>query len=574
MSLPQGGGAVQPTGETLRNNAVTGTGSFSVPVALSPGRSGLGPKLSLSYDSGSGNGPFGHGWSVGISSVRRRTSKGLPQYDDAVAGRTESDVFVLAGAEDLVPMRDELGVVITRSQTAMIQSVSVAFTVQRFRPRVQGAFARVERWRRDDDGTVHWRTRDADNVLRMYGHDPAGERNSRVVDPDDASRVFEWLLEEERDEVGNLVQTTYAVENRVGVASHPAEHARLQPGSACTHHYPKRIRYGNRTPSVANNWPFELVFDYGEHTSDPPTAVKDGVWPVRSDPFSTFRPGFDPRCYRLCHRILMFHDFAEVGGSTLVRSTDLRYVQAPHLTKLMGVTHRGYRTESGTATSLAMPEVSFEYLEPELGQDVELVRGFDDVSPSFQIGEWQWVDLDGEGLTGLLTERAGARYYRRNEGDGELGPIQVLRERPSAGLEGGQLMDLDGDGRLELVSFRGPLQGDFDRGDDGRWEGFSGFDTPTDAEPGDPNVRLLDIDGDGLADLVLTEENRLAWFKSRGRQGFDAPRYMPKGYDEQLGPTLVLQSDPESLFLADMTGDGLTDLVQVRYGSICYPASC
>jgi len=60
------------------------------------------------------------------------------------------------------------------------------------------------------------------------------------------------------------------------------------------------------------------------------------------------------------------------------------------------------------------------------------------------------------------------------------------------------------------------------------------------------------------------------WFKSRGRRGFEAPQYMPKGETSPSGPTLVFQSDAESLLLADMTGDGRTDLVQVRYGQSCY----
>ena len=46
-------------GEKFSANPVTGTGSLSVPIYTSPGRSGFGPRLSLSYDSGAGNGPFG-----------------------------------------------------------------------------------------------------------------------------------------------------------------------------------------------------------------------------------------------------------------------------------------------------------------------------------------------------------------------------------------------------------------------------------------------------------------------------------------------------------------------------------
>ena len=55
ISLPKGGGAVRGMGEKFAANPVTGTGSMSVPSATSPGRSGFGPELSLSSDSGAGN---------------------------------------------------------------------------------------------------------------------------------------------------------------------------------------------------------------------------------------------------------------------------------------------------------------------------------------------------------------------------------------------------------------------------------------------------------------------------------------------------------------------------------------
>jgi hypothetical protein len=43
-------------GEKFAVNPATGTGSLTVPIAVSPGRSGFGPELSLSYDSKSSRG--------------------------------------------------------------------------------------------------------------------------------------------------------------------------------------------------------------------------------------------------------------------------------------------------------------------------------------------------------------------------------------------------------------------------------------------------------------------------------------------------------------------------------------
>ena len=43
LSLPKGGGAIRGIGEKFAANPVTGTGSFTIPVATSPGRFGFGP---------------------------------------------------------------------------------------------------------------------------------------------------------------------------------------------------------------------------------------------------------------------------------------------------------------------------------------------------------------------------------------------------------------------------------------------------------------------------------------------------------------------------------------------------
>jgi hypothetical protein len=79
VSLAKGGGALRGMGEKFDANPVTGTGSMSVPIATCPGRSGFGPQLSLSYDSGAGNGPFGFGWSLSIPAITRKN-------DDFLAG--------------------------------------------------------------------------------------------------------------------------------------------------------------------------------------------------------------------------------------------------------------------------------------------------------------------------------------------------------------------------------------------------------------------------------------------------------------------------------------------------------
>src|SRR5689334_13206505 len=169
ISLPKGGGAIRGMGEKFAANPVTGTGSLTVPIPTSPGRSGFGPELSLSYDSGSGNGPFGFGWSLSIPSITRKTDKGLPRYIDA----DESDVYILSGSEDLVPILEADG------RRYEDKDSAPGFTIHRYRPRIEGLFARIERWTDRATGEIHWRSITRENVTTIYGRD----NNSRVFDP-------------------------------------------------------------------------------------------------------------------------------------------------------------------------------------------------------------------------------------------------------------------------------------------------------------------------------------------------------------------------------------------------------
>lgn len=219
ISLPKGGGAIRGMGEKFAANPVTGSGSMIVPIATSPGRSGFGPQLALSYDSGAGNGPFGLGWNLHLPSITRKTDKGLPQYNDA----EESDVFILSGAEDLVPVyrqdpegswvkshpelmyqRDTDGWVRNQEGEFVIhEDERDVFSVRRYRPRIEGLFARIERWTNTKTGEIHWRSISKDNITTLYGQD----NNSRIFDPaeldkDDPAnlqkahpkRIFSWLI--------------------------------------------------------------------------------------------------------------------------------------------------------------------------------------------------------------------------------------------------------------------------------------------------------------------------------------------------------------------------------------------
>ncbi len=174
VSLPKGGGAIRGIGEKFGANPVTGTGSLTVPIFTSPGRAGFDPEISLSYDTGAGNGPFGLGWNLSLPSITRKTGKGLPLYRDA----DESDEFILSGAEDLVPSGEPLPPRTIAGKT---------YSIQRYRPRIEGLFARIERWTNvDNPEDVRWRSISRDNITTWYGKTD----ESRICDPADGTRIF------------------------------------------------------------------------------------------------------------------------------------------------------------------------------------------------------------------------------------------------------------------------------------------------------------------------------------------------------------------------------------------------
>src|SRR5205823_14800920 len=115
-------------------------------------------------------------------------------------------------------------------------------------------------------------------------------------------------------------------------------------------------RSSSEERSDADEWMFEIVLDYGDHGADPRPAAS-AAWSCRTDPFSSYRAGFETRSYRLCQRILTFHHFDSepgVGRDCLVRSLDLTYAPDGVATKLIGVRAKGYRRDGGGYVSLGL----------------------------------------------------------------------------------------------------------------------------------------------------------------------------------------------------------------------------
>jgi hypothetical protein len=407
ITPPKGGGAIQGIGEKFSPDLYTGTGNFTVPIAVPLGRNGFAPQLSLAYSTGSGNGEFGLGWALSVPGVTRKTSKGIPRYADA------TDTFLLSGSEDLVPLGDE------------------APGVTAYRPRTEGLYAKI--LHHDVGADNYWEVKTKDGLISIYGTPGQRGTDAAVIsDPVDntQAKVFAWKLTRTTDPFGNVIQYSY-VRDRVN-----SEGAHIWDQL-----YLSTIRYA----------------DYGTDPANPKFLISVRfTYADRPDHFSDCRAGFEIRTVQRCTQI---DTVAGASANTPVRTYHLQYLdQDP--------TQSAVRPLNGASLLYRIRveghdgELS-EWLPPlELGytafkpaqQSFIAVKGSLPATaladPSLEL-----VDLFGTGLSDILQLNGEARFWR-NLGGGNFSLPQSMEEAP-AGLrlsdKGVQLLDANGDGRPDLL---------------------------------------------------------------------------------------------------------------------------
>ena len=64
--------------------------------------------------------------------------------------------------------------------------------------------------------------------------------------------------------------------------------------------------------------------------------------------------------------------------------------------------------------------------------------------------------------------------------------------------------------------------------------------------------------------VVIGSLDAFLWYRSRGDEGFTQGQRIAVAHDERKGPAIVFASSSEIILTADMSGDGLSDLVRVR----------
>jgi RHS repeat-associated protein len=290
----------------------------------------------------------------------------------------------------------------------------------------------------------------------------------------------------------------------------------------------------------------------------------------RPEPFSEYRSGFEIRTTRRCTRIDVR---THAGEERITRSYRLVYLDQSENAQLPlnGVSLLRQIQVSGEPRDppQELPPLEFSYTGFAPQQ-----RTFFALSgpglPTGSLGndELELVDLFGHGLPDILEMNGTARYWR-NRGAGTFDLPRQMREAPAdvvLGDAGVRLLDVDGDGRTDLLVSTEGLSGYFPLGFGGMWDrgSFRRQEIAPSFDLKDPEVRMVDLDGDGITDAIRSG-TRLECFFNDPQQGWSRTSCVDR---LERFPDINF-SDPRVQW-ADMTGDGMQDLVLVYDGNIEY----
>lgn len=574
-SLPTGGGAITGLKGDMAAAGPDGAATLSVPLPVSAGR-GYAPSLNLNYHSRAGNGPLGIGWDISLPAVRRRTHKGVPQYN-------QTDEFTGPDGEVLVPVLATNGSPQTRAASTLLGvNLGSSFTVQAWRSRTETSFSRAEYWLpAGNNGLDFWVWYSPDGQVQLLGRNP----QARISHPDNPAQTAVWLAESSVSLTGDQIYWQYRAEDDVNCdnaekTAHPATTAQR---------YLAAVWYGNRKAArelpalaavpAATDWLFTLVLDYGERGTDLSQAPAwlapgSGDWLCRQDRFSGWEYGFELRTRRLCRQALMYHAVAVLAGDEngdtpqLVARLLLSYHEDPSVTTLKTAQQTAYEPDGSL---LALPPLTFGWQTFTPPTSVNW-QSRQDMGNLNLIQPYQMVDLNGEGLTGILYQDGGAWWYRaprRAPGD-DPDAVSWDKATPLPAIpalrDGGILADLNGDGWLEWVVTAPGVAGQYARTPERAWRNF----TPLSALPVEyahSRAQLADITGAGLTDLVLIGPRSVRLYTGKG-DGWNRMQSVV----QSAGITLPVPGSDDRVMVAfsDMAGSGQQHLVAVSAHGVHY----
>lgn len=483
LSLPQGGGALRDMGGSFQPDLFKGTGTYTLPIELPKAQAGFGPELGLQYLTSQGSGPFGMGWTLaGLMEISRSAMGAVASYGDEGADKLalNGEPLVALGGDEYRMQRNQHHLDIRRTS--------------------DGGF-RV----RNPDGSCAWLGTSSASRVQSEG------------------RVFQWLVEREEDAHGNRIDYSYRADGTVL--------------------YAERIAW-----SI-----YSVTFVYEER----PDLITDG------------RAGFLRqirwRCTQLERRVDVLADNPVTSRFTF------SYVTAPgNGASLLSAVHvEGIGRDGETETA---PALRFKYSLMQEGAHRLHHLGPDHPLLSLRKPSSALVDMNADGLPDLLETADGIHTIWENEGGGKF-RRGASSSRPSPRMDlaesGVTFIDRNGNGRADMVRMQGRISTAISNSGEGQWEvAPTVFEQQVAVDVRESATRLLDLSGDGVTDVLQSTPEGFLVYCSQGVFGAWCPRAVARTHDLKQFPDVDL-NDPK-VRLADMTGDGLFDIVYLDNGCVWY----
>ncbi|UDN35649.1 SpvB/TcaC N-terminal domain-containing protein [Proteus sp. NMG38-2] len=586
-NLPKGGGAV--TGLTGNMGAVgpDGAATFNLPLPISQGR-GYAPSLGLTYQNQAGNGAFGFGWSVGTMSIRRRTSKGVPSY-------TQQDEFVGPDGEVIVPIINKKGEIETAQRNTLLGiKLAHQYQVTTYRSRIEKSFSRFECWSLHEANTSanipkqFWVMLSANGEVHLFGY----ETTAQIVDSQNSAHIAQWNLNASVSAMGEQIEYHYRAEDEQGCDKQEIQSHK----NANTQRYLEKVYYGNPVgeralscTKIDNTLPknalFTLVFDYGERSSalaSYPQWQSNSSWTLRQDCFSLFHYGFEVRTRRLCRQVLMYHRIESLEKQTaltetpeLVARLTLTYAESGASSILVSAQQSAFNDNKDTQSLVTLPPVKFDWQQVGTTKQAQW-QSLDELASFTPQQPYQYVDLFGEGLAGVLYQDHGAWWYRAPiRKEDKQNPNAITWDNPKKlpvipSLRGSAMLtDVTGDGKLEWLVTQGDINGYYTQ-DDTKAENWLNF-VPLDAIPVEyfhPRAEITSLTGSGFADLALIGPRSIRLYAGSVRGWKESKEIM-----QAEGVILPIKNINRRALVAfsDVLGSGQQHLIKVDYqGVTCW----
>ncbi|WP_445357761.1 toxin TcdB middle/N-terminal domain-containing protein [Microbulbifer sp. ANSA002] len=509
LNLPTGPGTISGLGEAFTPNLNTGTSSRLIKLEVPPGRNGLIPEISLEYNSGFGNGLLGLGHQLVIPYIQRQTDQGLPNYSEW--GESDGSDNDADGVTDEF---DEFDTFINhRGEELVLVEDGV------YRTKNATDYARYQRLKNG------WLVTQS-NGLRWYlGQDSA----SRISDFNDEA-VFSWYLQAIEDAHGNRIEYQYRkLDNSEQI-------------------YLDTIQYNSNGDMAVN-------FHYEE----------------RPDILTSYKAGFEVKtAYRLqrietqiAERHLRRYEFAY---KPLTEWQSLSLLQEIH-------------SSAGEGDSIVLlPTIHYDYTHYQQGEVL-----MSSIPAASQIplnsADVAFLDMNRDGLPDVINTGPNRDAYWINLGPGEDGLPQWQSYRQMSTYSTSRISndsvtwaDIDGDGRVNMLQYNSGNTAYFHLDDEQNWQ-YSGTLSGLYIPLNSPRVAMLDINNDKRVDVLATTTNSSGMVTSHTVQlnlpgGWSQPIQLPI----PVGSQGVRLGDP-NVFLRDMNGDGMADLVWVNKGYAAYFAN-